>query len=115
VARGGASSSYRDRPPTVKRHRGRSETPEPLADSSARFPHLPRKTPPASQKNACPPGAESTIVRIADLGEQCGRSSEALPIAVTPGRASGDEELALNAGTAISEFAKSVTAITGSG
>jgi hypothetical protein len=36
-------------------------------------------------------------------------------VAVTPGRASGDEELALNAGTAISEFAKSVTAITGSG
>jgi len=43
------------------------------------------------------------------------KAGPAEAVAVTPGRASGDEELALNASTAISEFAKSVTAITGSG
>jgi hypothetical protein len=76
----------------LKRHRGQSGTPEPLADSSARFPHLPRKHHPPARKTPVRQalsqrvavcgrlGGTSTMVRIADLGEQCGRSSEALPI-----------------------------------
>jgi hypothetical protein len=54
-----------------------------------------------------------TVLGVVGKTENEYKQTEA--VAVTPGRARGDEELALNAGTAISEFAKSVTAITGSG